>query len=136
MYVEHACDTVKAEAIELVFFHPEAEIGEQEPEDFVVAVVEDTAVPQLVSASRTFVKVEMVAVVKHLEPVEYVLAGVAVYHIQFHNETHAVRSINQLFQVVWMPVSRACGEEAVDLISEAGVVRMFHDGHQLNGVVS
>jgi len=45
-------------------------------------------------------------------------------------------SVNELLEVIWETISTACSEEAVDLVSETGVVCMLHDCHQLYGVVS
>lgn len=41
--VHHASDTVEAEPIELVDVHPEAQVGQQEAEDFMRAIVEQPA---------------------------------------------------------------------------------------------
>lgn len=35
-----------------------------------------------------------------------------------------------------LTIAAADGKEAGDLVTKRGVVRVFHDGHQLNGVVS
>jgi hypothetical protein len=57
MSVQHARDTVEAETVELVLLHPESQIAEEEAQDFVAAVVEQPAVPQLVPSPCTLVKV-------------------------------------------------------------------------------
>lgn len=43
--IEHAGDSIKAEAVELVFVHPEPQVAEQESEYLVAAIVEQPAVP-------------------------------------------------------------------------------------------
>ena len=99
-------------------------------------VVEQPAVPQLVSSLGALVEVEVVTAVEHVETVKHVLRCVTVHHVQQDGNAHSVRSINELLQVVWKAVAAARSEEAVDLVSETGVVRMLHDGHQLYSVVS
>lgn len=43
--IHHAGDTIEAEAVELIFLHPETEVAQQETQDFMTTVVEKTAVP-------------------------------------------------------------------------------------------
>lgn len=81
-------------------------------------------------------EVKMVTAVKHVQAIKYVLGCVAVHHIQQHCDAHAVCSVNELFEVVWETISATCSKEAVDLVSETGVVGMLHDCHQLYSVVS
>jgi hypothetical protein len=78
----------------------------------------------------------MIAVVEHVQAVEDVLRCMAVHHIQQDCDTHAVGSIYQLLEIVWRAVSTACREEAVDLVTETGIVCVLHNCHQLYGVVS
>ena len=40
VHIHHTSHAVKTEAVELIFFQPELEIAEQEPQDFVTSVVE------------------------------------------------------------------------------------------------
>lgn len=81
-------------------------------------------------------EVKMVAAVKHVQTIKYVLGCVAVYHIQQHCDAHTMRSVNELLEVVWETIPATCSEEAVDLVSETGIVGMLHDCHQLYSVVS
>src|SRR5690242_28446 len=134
--VDHACNTVEAEAIELVLVHPEPQVAEQETEDLVVTVVEQSAVPQLVSSLGALVEVLVVAAVEHVQSIQDVLGGVAVDDVQKNGNAHAVRSVNELLEIIWEAVATACSEEAVDLVAEAGVVRVLHDSHELDGVVA
>lgn len=134
--VQHAGDSVESETIEVVLLHPEAQVAEQEAQDFVMTVVEQPAVPQLVSSLGTLVEVEMVAAVKHVETVKHVLRCVTVYHVQQDCDAHSMRSINELLQIVWEAITAACSKEAVDLVTKTRVVCMLHDGHELYSVVS
>lgn len=81
-------------------------------------------------------EVQMVAAVKHVQAIKYVLGCVAVHHIEQHCDAHAVRRVNELLEVIWKTISAACSEEAVDLVSKTGIVGMLHDRHQLYSVVS
>ena len=80
--VKHAGDSVEAETVELILFHPEAQVAEKEAQDFVTAIVEQSAVPQVVAAFRTFMEIEMVAAIEHVQAVEDVFRSVTVDHVE------------------------------------------------------
>jgi hypothetical protein len=82
MRVHHAGDAIESETVELILFHPEAQVAEQEAQNFVVTIIEESAIPKLMSALGTFVKVLMVTAIKVVEAVEYVLRSVTVHYIQ------------------------------------------------------
>lgn len=44
--------------------------------------------------------------------------------------------VDQFFQIIGVSVAATSSIEAVDLVSEAGVVRMLHDSHELDDIVS
>src|SRR6266566_2909823 len=100
-----------------------------------MAVIKQSAVPQIVPTLPTIVKVLMIRSVEFVEAIQDVLGRVAVDDIQKHNEAHAMSGVNKLFQVFRWPISAARGEEVVDLIAEACVVGMFHDSHELDHIV-
>lgn len=116
--VHHARHAVEAEAVELVLLDPEAQIAEQEAEDLVVAVVEEAAVPELVPAAAALVEVLVVGAVELVDAIEDVLARVRVHDVEQDGDTHAMRGINQLLQLLWCAVARAGGEEARNLVAE------------------
>jgi hypothetical protein len=134
--VDHASDTVEAETIELVLLHPESQVAEQETEDLVMAVVEQPAVPQLVSPLGTLVEVLVVAAVEHVQSIEDVLGCVTVDNIEQNCDAHAVRSVDELLEIIGEAISTTRSEEAVDLVAETGVVCVLHDSHELDGVVT
>ena len=134
--VQHAGDTIESETIEVVFLHPETQVAEQEAQNLVVAVVEQSAVPQLMSSLGALMEVQVVAAVEHVQTIEHVLGCVAVHHVQQHGDSHAMCSINELLEVIWEAIATARRKEAVDLVAETGVVGMLHDCHQLNSVVA
>lgn len=134
--VKHGGHTIKAETVEAVFLHPEAKVGEQESQNFVVTVVKQSAVPELVATLGALVEVEVVGVVEHVQPVKDILRCVRVNHVEQDSDTHAVRSVNQLLELVRRAVAAAGSKEAVDLVAERSVVCMLHDSHKLNDIVA
>lgn len=84
----------------------------------------------------TTVKVVMIRVVEFVETVQDVLGRMTVYYVKQHGYTHAMSRIYELSQVVWVTVAAAGGEETVDLIPETGIVRVFHDCHELDDIVA
>jgi hypothetical protein len=55
--VQHARDSIEAETVEHVLIHPETQIAKEEAQNFVGAIVEQPAVPQLVSSLCALVEV-------------------------------------------------------------------------------
>lgn len=119
MEVHHAGHTVESEAIELVRLHVEAEVTEEEAQDLVVSIVEQSAIPELVTALATFVEVEVVCTVKIIDTIEDVLACMRMDHVQEDCDAHAVCGVNQLLQLFGRSIARARGEEASYLVSES-----------------
>ena len=136
MCIHHARYTIESEAVKLILLHPKSQIAEQETQDFMMTVIEKSAVPKLVPASDTLVEVLVVASVKLIQSVEDVLGSVAVYYVQQHRNAHAMGRVNQLFQIIWKSISAACRKEAVDLISKTRIVCMLHDRHELDDIVA
>ena len=79
--VQHAGNTVKSETVELVLLHPETQITEQEAQNLMMTIVEQPAVPQLMSSLYALVEVEVVATIEHVQAIEHILGRVAVNHI-------------------------------------------------------
>lgn len=134
--IQHACHAVKTEAIELILVHPESEIAEEESKNFMMAVVEQPAVPLVVSPFAACMEVLMVCPVKLVDAIQDVLGRVAVNHIKQNSKSHAMSSVNKLLKILRGAIAAACGKEVVDLVAKAGIVSMLHNGHKLDDVVS
>ena len=130
--VKHGGHAVEAEAVEVVLLQPELEVGEQEVDDLVLAVVEQLGVPRRVILRD---EVLVVGAVKAVETLVGVLAGVGMHHVQKHEHAHLVRGVDEVLEVLGVAVPRGGGEEIRHLIAKGGVVGMLHDGHELDGVV-
>lgn len=102
----------------------------------MVTVVEESAVPKVVVTFSATVKVLVVRSIKLIEAIKYVLRRVAVNHIQEDDNSHLMSGVNKLLQSLGGSISAAGCEKAVDLVSKASIIGMFHDSHQLNGVVA
>jgi len=102
----------------------------------MVAIVEKSAVPLIVSALAATMEVMVIGTIKLVDAIEHVLGSVAVNNIEEHGNSEAVSGINELLEVLGSTISTASSEEVVDLIAKAGIVRMFHHSHQLNHIVT
>lgn len=65
--VHHARHTVEPEAIKVILVHPKAKVGQEETLDFRMTIVEETRVPKIVPAAATFVEVQVVGPVEHVQ---------------------------------------------------------------------
>lgn len=108
-------------------------------------------------AARSVVEEAGLSAVELVEAVEDILGGVRVHHVEEHDETVAVRRVDQLLQLLRVSVA-AANANAIDqtagrrrrssfhspgrrvkvghLVAETGVVDVLHDGHELYGVVT
>lgn len=134
--VEHTRHTIEPEPVELVLVHPKPEIAQEEPHDLVVTVVEQPAIPLIMTPLATFVEVLVIAPVKFVQSVENILRGMAVDYVQQYNKAYTVSGVDELLQILGRAVATARGEEIVDLVSKAGVVGMLHDRHELDDIVA
>lgn len=116
--VHHTGHPIKPEAIEHVDIHVEAEVRQEEAQHFVVAVIEEPRVPQLMSAFSTFMEIEMIGAVEHVDamaisggpnvhdnvsPVNNILAGMRVHNIEKNSEAHLMRFVNQSLELLRRP---------------------------------
>lgn len=112
MCVHHAGDSVKSETIKHVNVHIESQIREEESQDLVMTVIEQSRVPKLMSPSCTVVEVLVIGTVKYVDPessatdisndspVKYVLASVRVDDIQKHGHAHLVSLVNERLELL------------------------------------
>ena len=134
--VQHGGHTVEAEAVEVVFLHPELQIAQQEMDDLVLVVVKAFGAPGTVVAPGTFVEELVGGAVKFVDALPGVDAGVGMDHIQQHGDPHAVGGIDEGFQFLRGAEPGGGGIEVGDLVAEGGVVGVLHNGHDLQRVVA
>lgn len=92
--VEHAGDSIEAESIKLVLLYPEAKVTQKEPQHLMAAVVEQPAIPLVVATFTTFMEVEVIRAIEHVDSIQHILRRMAVHHVKQDHQPHAVRSVN------------------------------------------
>lgn len=118
MKVHHARHAIKPESVEMILLNPESQVTEQESKDLMRAIIEETAIPKLVTPPGTFVEVAMIGAIEEVEPIEDVLTRVGVNDVEKDGYAHAVGGVNELFELVGGTVARASREKTIDLVSE------------------
>jgi len=73
MNVEHTGNTIETETIELVLVHPESKVAQQKPENLVVSIVEQSAVPLIMATLAATMEVLVISTVKFVETIQDVL---------------------------------------------------------------
>ena len=134
--VEHGGHAVEAEAVEMVFGHPEFQVAQQEVDDAGLSVVEALGAPGGVVALGAVVEELPGGAVEHIDALGGVLHGVGVDHVQQHAQPHFVGLVYQVFQVLGLAEPAGGGIEVRHLIAEAAIVGVLHNGHELDGVVA
>ena len=136
MVVEHAGDAIEAEAVEVEFVDPVAGVGEEKVEDFWFAVVEAAGVPGGVVAAVAGVKVLVGGAVEAGEAFVFVFDGVGMNEVDDDGDAGFVCGVDELFEFFGGAESGGGGVEVGDVIAEGAVVGVFHDAHELDGVVA
>ena len=134
--VEHGCDTVEPETIEMVFLHPELQVGQQEVDHAGLAVVKALGTPGRMVTLIAVVEELPDGAVKHIDAFGCILDGMGMDHIQQHPNAHLMGLVDQVFQIL-RPAEPAGGRiEIGHLIAKRTVVGVLHDGHQLDGIIT
>ena len=134
--VKHTGHPIEAEAIELVLLHPETEVAQEKAEHFMMAIVKEPTVPQVMIALSATMEVMMITAIEHIQAIQRILRGMRMHDIKQDRDAHRMSRINQFLKIIRVTISTASGKKAVDLIAKTGIVCMFHDGHELDGVVA
>ena len=134
--IEHAGDAVKAEAVKMIFFQPEAHVGKQEMDHAGFAVIKHPGIPGRMIACLSFFKELAVGSVKARDSFRGVLDRVGVDDVQQHGQAQLMGPVDQGLQFVRRPVAGGSGVKIADLIAERAVIRVLHDGHQLHRVIA
>eukprot|EP00166_Cyanidium_caldarium_P005973 ctg_766.g154 len=136
MRVQHGGHTVEAEAVKVVLVDPPAQVGEQETQHLPAAVIEAARIPQAMMSALARVKVLVVAAVEMVDAVHNIRRGVRVHHIHQHVDAQSVRRVDERLEVLRCATARAAGEKVGHVVPERGVVRVLHNGHDLDGSVA
>ena len=74
--------------------------------------------------------------VKFVDAFTGIFAGMGVNDIQQHRDAHLVGSVDQFLQFLRHAEPGRSGKEIGNLVAKGCIVRMLHDSHDLNGVVT
>lgn len=111
----------------------------------MVTVIEQTRVPEFVSSFGSFVKVLVVwrtlrkgatSSIELVETIKYVFAGVGVDNVKEDGDTVAMRRIDESLELLWCTETTRRREKVCYLIAKRGIVRMLHDCHNLDTIIS
>ena len=134
--VQHGGHTVKPEAVKMVLRHPELQVAQQEVEHTGLAVIKTLGPPGGMIPLGSVVEELPGRSVEHIDSLSGILHRVGVDHVQQHPDSHGMGSIDQVFQVLGPTEPAGRGKEIGYLITEAAVIGVLHDGHELNGIVA
>ena len=99
--IEHGCDSIETEAIELVLFEPVLAVAQEEVEHVVACIVEAEAVPCWVLAAVASIEVLVSLSAEVAKAFELVLDSVAVNKIHDHGNAHAMCLVDESLQLLW-----------------------------------
>ncbi|VTR68605.1 hypothetical protein DESC_710101 [Desulfosarcina cetonica] len=133
--VKHAGDAVEAKAVHPEGIQPVAAVGQQEMNHGRLGVIETAAVPGVVVAARTGVKVLVLRAVELAQALDRVGDRMGVHQVHDHGQPVSVGRVDQGHEIFRWPETRRRGEKAGHMVAERAVVRVLLNGHELDGVV-
>jgi hypothetical protein len=85
----------------------------------MTSIIEETRVPQLMTAFTTFVEVKMIGSIEKIDSIENVFACVRVDNVEQDGKAHSMRSIYQLFEVLGISITRRGSKKGGDLVAKS-----------------
>ena len=98
--VEHGCDTVEAESVEVVFLKPVLAVGEQEVHHVVLAIVEAKAVPSRMLMTVAGIEILIGVAGKVAQSLYFVLHCMRMYYIHDYGNTVLMGCVDHLLQLL------------------------------------
>src|SRR5690606_38706420 len=136
MMVQHGRRPVKTEPIEMKLLHPIADIGQQKLLYFPLAVVEKLGIPSSVIAPVSRMEVLMLAAIKLVEALIYILHRVRMHDIHDDGYVHSVSGIDERLELLGSAETGSGCEVVGDVVAEGAVVGVLHHGHKLDSIVA
>lgn len=134
--VQHRRHPIESKTVKLVDLLIPTQIGQQKPLHLELGIIEQSRIPQLMMTPRAGVEETRVRPVELVQPVQNVFTRVRVDDVQQDEYSQFVSSVDEPLELLRRAVAARSGVEARHLIAEAGVIRVLHYGHQLDGVVA
>ncbi len=129
--VDHGCDGVHAQAVDMVFFEPEQGIGQQEVAYLAATIVKDKRTPAFMFA---YTRVGVFIEVRTIEVAE----GMAIFGemrrnpVQDDTDILLVHVVHEILEILGSAVAARRRVVAGDLVAPGGIQGVLGDGQQLN----
>lgn len=81
MGIHHAGHAVESEAIELEFFDIEPQVAQQKAQHFMMAIIEEPAVPKFMTAFGTGMEILVIGAVELVQTIEDILGRMRVHNV-------------------------------------------------------
>ena len=104
--------------------------------NFILSIIKQSGIPSLMISSCTAVEELVICSIELVDSLTCILCRMRMYNIKQHTNTHTMCLIYKIFQIFWHTTSRSWCEKAADLITKGTVVRMLHNSHNLNSIIS
>ena len=123
--VQHRSDTVKTEAVKMVFLQPELQIGKQEVQNTGLAVIKALGSPGRMLTLFSIVEELPYRSIKHMDTFRCVLNRMGMDQIQQDTDAHIMGFIHKIFQILRMTEPGTGRKEVGHLVAKASVIRMM-----------
>ena len=104
--------------------------------DIVLAIVKAKTVPSRMLVAVTGIEILIGVTGQIAQSLDLVLYGMGVNNVHDDGNAHPMGSVNKGLELLGRAETTGGSKERADVIAETAVVRVFGDGHQLDGVIA
>ena len=128
--IEHRCDGVHTQAVDVVLVEPEQRIGDEKIPHLVASVVENIRPPIAVLALPRIGMLVQMRAVEHGQSVR-VLGKMRGHPVEDHAKSGFVAAVDKMPEIIRVAEAAGGREVAGHLVAPRAVERMLRHGHQL-----
>ena len=134
--IQHTRDAVEPESVQMIFFHPELAVGQEEIFGFTLSVVEASGAPRRMMSLGPLIEIQVFPAVEQAEPFRLIVHAVGMDDIHHDGYAAGMCIIHKMFEFLRCSESGRKCVEVGNLVSEGAVIRVLLQGHNLDGVVA
>ena len=104
--------------------------------DIIFAIIETKTIPSRMHTAIAGIEVLMGIAGKIAQTFYFIFYSVRVDNIHYDGNTLLMSCINECFQLFGSSESRRGSKERANVITEAAIIRMLLNGHNLNAIIA
>ena len=96
--IQHTRDTVEPESVQMILFHPELAVGQEEIFGFTLSVVEASGAPRRMASLGSLIEIQVFPAVEQAEPFRLIVHAVGMDDIHHDGYAAGMCIIHKMFE--------------------------------------